>query len=293
MVTIMWPASRSPRIPSVQRLRRERMFSLVIASATLLLKSSATAQSSPWDLTGPELKIAGSNNNVTASWPISPFDFVLETAGDLSSSGMWTAMSFSQNVVGDEMTVTVPVTNAHQFFRVERPSSIPVFQFAIFYNVDLEVEPGPNMTVTGRVHSNGNIYQVPGATLTFQSPVSAANMIYETPSPLDPTVVRSPGTVIYQAGHVSSVRPLSLPIGTSDPNVVHEILKPPPVAGDTDPSNSDTRLIANATAGRAGSIVLMHIGPASTPRILAAVIARYRAQGYRFVTIPELLALDS
>jgi len=55
------------------------------------------------------------------------------------------------------MTVTVPVTNAHQFFRVERPSSIPVFQVAIFYNVDLEVEPGPNMTVTGRVHSNGNI----------------------------------------------------------------------------------------------------------------------------------------
>jgi len=62
------------------------------------------------------------------------------------------------------------------------------------------------------------------------------------------------------------------------------------VTGDTNVRNSDARLIANATAGRAGSIVLMHIGPASTPRILAAVIASYRARGFTFVTIPQLLA---
>jgi peptidoglycan/xylan/chitin deacetylase (PgdA/CDA1 family) len=61
-------------------------------------------------------------------------------------------------------------------------------------------------------------------------------------------------------------------------------------AGDTNVHLSDARLIANATAGRAGSIVLMHIGPASTPRILAAVIASYRARGFTFVTIPQLLA---
>jgi peptidoglycan/xylan/chitin deacetylase (PgdA/CDA1 family) len=63
------------------------------------------------------------------------------------------------------------------------------------------------------------------------------------------------------------------------------------VAGDTTPGRSDARQIASASAGRPGSIVLMHVGPASTPRILAAVIARYRARGFRFVTIPELLAL--
>jgi peptidoglycan/xylan/chitin deacetylase (PgdA/CDA1 family) len=63
------------------------------------------------------------------------------------------------------------------------------------------------------------------------------------------------------------------------------------VAGDTSPRLPDHALIANAISGRAGSIVLMHVGPASTPRILAAVIASYRARGFRFVTIPELLAL--
>lgn len=65
------------------------------------------------------------------------------------------------------------------------------------------------------------------------------------------------------------------------------------VSGDTTEGLADWQRIANASAGRAGSIVLMHIGPASTPRILAAVIARYRAQGFDFVTIPELLALRS
>src|SRR5207244_1636113 len=104
---VLW-GRRGSFSPSVQRERRHPVFSLIIASAMLLLKSSATAQPSPWDLTGPELKIAGSNNNVTASWLISPFDFVLETAGSLSPSGMWSAVSLAQDIVGDEMTVTVP-----------------------------------------------------------------------------------------------------------------------------------------------------------------------------------------
>src|SRR5439155_26229430 len=176
---------------SVQRARSDLVFSLIIASAMLLLKSSTSAQPSPWDLTGPELRIAGSNNNVTASWPISPFDFVLGTASSVPAPGWSTAMPFSQNVVGDEMTVTVPVTNDHQFFRLVGPSSIPVFQFAMFYNVDLEVEPGPNMTVTGRVHSNSDLYQNPGATLTYQSAVTVAGDIKLGPVPGDPPISES------------------------------------------------------------------------------------------------------
>src|SRR5262249_20131294 len=46
-------------------------------------------------------------------------------------------------------------------------ASIPVFQFAIFYSMDLEINPGPNMTVTGRVHGNANINMQPINTLTF------------------------------------------------------------------------------------------------------------------------------
>lgn len=36
--------------------------------------------------------------------------------------------------------------------------SIPVFQFGVFYDQDLEFHPGPSMTFAGRVHTNGNLY---------------------------------------------------------------------------------------------------------------------------------------
>lgn len=46
-----------------------------------------------------------------------------------------------------------------------------------------------------------------------------------------------------------------------------------------------------ATRGQGGSIVLFHVGPSVTPRILREVIRSYRDRGFAFVTIPELLDL--
>lgn len=55
----------------------------------------------------------------------------------------------------------------------------PIFQYAVFYNEDLEVLPGPNMTITGRVHSNHDIYIGSGGTLTLDSSyVRAAGKFY-------------------------------------------------------------------------------------------------------------------
>ena len=51
--------------------------------------------------------------------------------------------------------------------------------------------------------------------------------------------------------------------------------------------------VANATAGTNGSIVLMHCGSPLTPLALPEIIDRYRAQGYSFVTIPQLFGLPS
>ncbi|MFZ5495001.1 MAG: hypothetical protein ACOZE5_06645 [Verrucomicrobiota bacterium] len=34
---------------------------------------------------------------------------------------------------------------------------VPLFQFAIFYNQDLEVSPGANMVISGPIHANGNL----------------------------------------------------------------------------------------------------------------------------------------
>ena len=48
----------------------------------------------------------------------------------------------------------------------------PLFTHAIFYTMDLEFHPGPAMSVTGPVHSNGNIWAVAQNALTFSGPVT-------------------------------------------------------------------------------------------------------------------------
>ena len=60
-------------------------------------------------------------------------------------------------------------------------------------------------------------------------------------------------------------------------------------ARDTVRGATVARVVRDASAGRPGSIVLLHAGPGVTPRALPAIIARYRARGFRFVTLEELL----
>ena len=55
---------------------------------------------------------------------------------------------------------------------------IPIFQFAVFYDYDLEIAPGPAMTLGGRVHTNGNLYLQANASLHIDGVVSAAMQIF-------------------------------------------------------------------------------------------------------------------
>lgn len=58
---------------------------------------------------------------------------------------------------------------------------VPLFQFAAFYDKDLEILPGPTMTLNGPVHTNGDLYlntenSNPG--LTIQGQVTVAGDLY-------------------------------------------------------------------------------------------------------------------
>jgi hypothetical protein len=56
---------------------------------------------------------------------------------------------------------------------------IPVFQFAVFYEDDLETLPGRPMTLSGDVHSNSDIYiGADGASLTISDYLNAVGNIY-------------------------------------------------------------------------------------------------------------------
>jgi hypothetical protein len=114
-------------------------------------------------------------------------------------------------------------------------ATVPLFQFAIFYNLDLEISPGPNMTVIGPVHSNGTFYSQPQATLTFQGNVTAVGSLVAGKKPSDPTV-RTPGTIVYNAEHDGNVSSLAMPIGTNNsPSAVRQVVEIPP-AGEASTS---------------------------------------------------------
>ncbi len=56
--------------------------------------------------------------------------------------------------------------------------AIPIFQFASFYNEDLEVFPGPVMDLTGRVHTNEHLYLGSENDLNLQDVVTAAGHLH-------------------------------------------------------------------------------------------------------------------
>ena len=55
---------------------------------------------------------------------------------------------------------------------------IPIFQFGIFYDDDLEFHPGPRFDFGGRVHTNGSLFLMAGTGLYFSSKVSAHNHVF-------------------------------------------------------------------------------------------------------------------
>lgn len=54
----------------------------------------------------------------------------------------------------------------------------PLFNHAIFFNMDLEIHPGPNMNIIGKVHSNGDLYYSAGNTIWFHQLVSSSEEIH-------------------------------------------------------------------------------------------------------------------
>lgn len=55
---------------------------------------------------------------------------------------------------------------------------VPIFQFGIFYDDDLEFHPGPRFDFGGRVHSNANLFLMAQTGLYFSSRVSAVGQIF-------------------------------------------------------------------------------------------------------------------
>lgn len=111
-------------------------------------------------------------------------------------------------------------------------ATIPVFQFAIFYGLNMEISCGQPFNVTGRVHSNRDLYVCPDNVLTFWSDVTSVGNIKWGRAPGDNRGAPN-GSVTYKGQHDSGVASLNLPIGTNNtPEAVRAILEPPPLGED-------------------------------------------------------------
>ena len=91
---------------------------------------------------------------------------------------------------------------------------IPIFQFGMFSNDDIELHPGPPFSFNGRVHANGNIYV--NGNLSFLAKVSTANeLVYDV---LRNGVARTGATVSVQVGSVRV--PMTMGSMFRGPNIV-------------------------------------------------------------------------
>lgn len=84
-----------------------------------------------------------------------------------STSTPYTITVQASGIVSDSGTVRLA--------QVLHDQLIPLFQFGVFYNDDLEIFPGPPLTFNGRVHSNADIYL--GGQATVDSKISSAGAI--------------------------------------------------------------------------------------------------------------------
>ncbi len=89
-------------------------------------------------------------------------------AGLYAKRDTWRLRTTATNNIGVQVQLTRSVLN----------NLVPIFQFGVFYDDNMEFHPGPRFDFGGRVHSNGSIFLQANTGLYFSSKVSAANFIY-------------------------------------------------------------------------------------------------------------------
>ena len=222
------------------------------------------------------------------AWPMN-FQFS-DGSGNNGVIGVSIAVTNNYGAVGSEFaglsayilpcTITSSARTLNQIYTVTatvqeviNATVIPLFQFAIFYNMNLEIDPGATMLISGPVFCNQGIW-TGTPNVAFNSSVSAAGWVYDQAT--DPTNANPWAIGKSDTGTPSgnfSIQPLfgrdslTLPIGNSTnntPSAVETIINlpvgtngaPNPYAytayGQTYLFNESDLIISNAAAGLAG-----------------------------------------
>ena len=160
--------------------------------------------------------------------------------------------------IGQLQTVPATVHEALQY------ATIPLFQYAIFYNVNLEICPGATMNITGPVFCNQSIWEGSGNAV-FSSTVAAVGTncsLQNNPFALNYGPQTPPSTFRLAGQPVDHANPVVMPIGTNNsPGAVMSLLQLPPADyamgtaaayssnGIVYPANAADLVISNAVFG--------------------------------------------
>ncbi len=131
-------------------------------------------------------------------------------------------------------------------------NTIPIFQFAAFYNSLLELTWCPPMTFNGRVHVNGDIYTGTAWQVTFNAYVSTTGSV-SSPAWDGRPITNYTKPVLFNTPCLTNASPLTLFTGTPNtPDNAREIINMPPPGGDT-----NAALAALRYYNKAGVVLLI------------------------------------
>jgi hypothetical protein len=257
-----------------------------------------------------------------ASWPVK-FSFsngsgVPNRTGVSTSPSNWTTNWQTLNLFGSQYaglsafvaqcTVTSTATPTNQPYTVPATvqqkflmAAIPIFQNAVFYNLDMEIDPGADMTLNGPVFSNGGMW-VGANDLTFNSSVEAAGTV-DTNWSDDPFMTdgskSGTGAATYSTNYnngkpLSNQDSLTMPIGgTNDPTAIRSLLGLPPAGTDPDSAegqqyfyNQTDLIISNSPSGTISAYfqVTNNTSPTLIPYDASETLTVTTTNGYTYST---------
>jgi hypothetical protein len=205
---------------------------LILMAVLLRFEFAAAAQ------TLGNLQVVVTNGTATVTSQNSPGGFIalLETATNLSPPVVWSAPA--NPTLANVVSSNFPAAGAQEFFRLLQ--TWPVFEFGVFYNLDLEINPYSVFGVGGSVWCNGNIYNSPSGRLVYFLPVYATGNVYYTRDPNDTSSspAGNAANVIYSTAYMTNTGPiihefsLTLSVGNGGNTLsnANAILQLPPAA---------------------------------------------------------------
>ena len=280
LASLMWWASSNGKVT-----QQNELFTTAEAAAEAAAEQVVATLDRDWTYgqTLQATSIYAALVPTTTSWAMS-FQFS-DGSGNNNKTGITIGSIYYTNQLGSTFanlagyvlpcTITSTAIQNGQLYSVPatveelvNADIIPLFQFAIFYNMDMDVSPGQPMNIGGNVFCNANIWMWPYAAMIFSNNVDAAGLVTNKMQPYDQQ--SSSGYVVptYKlAGQpISRVDSLTLPIGTNnDPAAVEAIINLPsgtngaPNAqayttnGQMYLFNESDLIISNAASGLAGT----------------------------------------